>query len=168
MGTRGMGASLRELMGEEGGEERGRKGGERGEEERKNDLRYFIKTKKGEAVDIIKAAILSRPSARRSSPLKASGEQRYQIESYGGQDRRYESPLAGRLSELLGTDLPGEDGTSRDVVIASNSTQVQEWSPASAMRIARLKARDCDIVPRTAITKSRKKKGAKRSLALDH
>ena len=125
-----MGASLRELMGEEGGEGHRRTGGETGgttrargkeerEEERENALRYFIETKKGEAVDLIKAAILSRPSARRNSPLKTtSGEQRYQIESSTDRGRSYESPLAGRLNELLVADVM-EDGISRDMVVSS-------------------------------------------------
>ncbi|WZN61200.1 hypothetical protein HKI87_04g27340 [Chloropicon roscoffensis] len=129
--------------------------------------RYFIETRAGEAVDLVKAAIMSRPPRPKRSPERFTDQApRYQIDTYGSTGSPgagdYDSPLSGRLGELL-VASPGESPPEA-VIAAPAPASVSEWSPASAVRIARQKARDCDIVPSNA--RPKKGKGAKRNLKL--
>ena len=125
--------------------------------------RYFIEMRSGEAVDLIKASILSRPAVRRYEGLNGSpDEQRYAIKHYvPTEGDSLMSPLASRLSELAPSD---KDSNSEHSMIDCDESSLL-WSPASAMRLAREKTnRDSDIVPTTKT--ARKTKSAKRSLKM--
>ena len=124
--------------------------------------RYHIDYRPGEAVDMIKAAILSRPAARQTSLDYSQESQRYQIDTYGAPQGQDYAPLSTRLSELLVTPGPAGGGQTPPGAVVRASPSLEHWSPASAMRIARQKQRDTDIVPSSAAATARPKKGKPR------
>ncbi len=106
----------------------------------------------GEAVDLIKAAILSRPAAPRKSLSPEPVPQRYQIEgAYSSSPLGSGEPLhlpvdgspgalTSRLDHLLASTPGGEEAAASASANASSSSSTQGgWSPADAMRQIRQK-----------------------------
>ena len=119
--------------------------------------------REGEAVELIKAQILSRPQVRRSPKLQGSPDdrQRYQINDYVHvpSEGDQASPLASRLSEL--SPFTPASASEKGTPTGGDS---ELWSPASAMRSARQHTKANDIVPSTK--GRRTTKSAKRSLKM--
>ena len=114
-------------------------------------------------MDLIKAAILSRPAVRRSPENAGQEGKRYQITTFVPIAEDRESPLSGRLSELLGSEVKDNERSPDMILSRDPGALLEDWSPASAMRLARQKVSDNDIIPTTM---SRRQKSAKRSLKL--
>ena len=93
--------------------------------------RYFIETRAGEAVDLVKAAIMSRPTPKRSPERFTDQAPRYQIDTYGSTGSPgagdYDSPLSGRLGELL-VASPGV-GSPPEAVVSPPPTHVTRLYP---------------------------------------
>lgn len=125
---------------------------------------YSLK-RTGEAVDLIKGRILSRPAGRQNQ-LTTQGNQRYQVNNFSPPpEDEYGSPLTSRLSQLLSTPSDGDNGNSQKALVSDDSegeltfpvlntfplltlsirqvlgesNLLEQWSPASAMRLAREK-----------------------------
>ena len=94
--------------------------------------RYFIETRAGEAVDLVKAAIMSRPTPKRSPERFTDQAPRYQIDTYGSTGSTgagdYDSPLSGRLGELL-VASPGDVGSPPEAVVSPPPTHVTRLYP---------------------------------------
>ena len=96
--------------------------------------RYFIETRAGEAVDLVKAAIMMRPSPtpKRSPERFTDQAPRYQIDTYGSTGSPgagdYDSPLSGRLGELL-VASPGDVGSPPEAVVSPPPTHVTRLYP---------------------------------------
>ena len=93
--------------------------------------RYFIETRAGEAVDLVKAAIMSRPTPKRSPERFTDQAPRYQIDTYGSTGSTgagdYDSPLSGRLGELL-VASPGV-GSPPEAMVSPPPTHVTRLYP---------------------------------------
>ena len=99
--------------------------------------RYFIETRAGEAVDLVKAAIMSRPTPKRSPERFTDQAPRYQIDTYGSTGSPgagdYDSPLSGRLGELL-VASPGVGSPPEAVVSPPYDTRHSPLSPHTHAR----------------------------------
>ena len=76
-------------------------------------------------MDLVKAAIMSRPTPKRSPERFTDQAPRYQIDTYGSTGSTgagdYDSPLSGRLEELL-VASPGDVGSPPEAVVSPPPT----------------------------------------------